>query len=147
MESLLEQGKLTLIKAASVAGVTDVTSDVIDTAGYAGVLMFTTFGVITGTAVTSIKAQEGDKADGSDMADLAGSGITVADDDDGQTFGIDLNRPRKRYVRLYVDRGTANAVIGEIYALKYGAHSRPVTNSVVDTLTAKQLTSPLEGTP
>ncbi|MCC7365017.1 MAG: hypothetical protein IT303_11660 [Dehalococcoidia bacterium] len=144
--ALSDEIKITLAKAAQAAGTTDIESDVIDMSGYEGVLFLVTFGAITAGAVTSIKAQQGAASNLSDAADLEGTGIAVADDDDGQTFVIDVYKPRERYVRAVVDRATQNAVVGEIYALLYGAKELPVTNTVANTLTLERHTSPAEGT-
>jgi hypothetical protein len=142
-----KQGVLKRVKAATAAGTGDtISSDVVDTAGFAGVLFFTTFGAITATAVTSVKAQQGAASDLSDAADLEGTAQSVADDDDGQTFAIDINQPRERYVRMQVVRATANAVIGEIYALLYGPRSLPQTSVVTDNLSLETHVRPAEGT-
>jgi hypothetical protein len=146
MGNFLTQNKLTLVEAATAAGTTDVESAIVDCAGYQGVVFFTTFGVITAGAVTSIKVQQDIDAAGATMADLLGSGITVADDDDGQTFAIEIYRPRERYLRCVVDRATQNAVVGEIYAIRYGARTGPQTNTVTDLLTAEIHVGPAEGT-
>lgn len=139
--------KFTLAEAATVAGTADIESAVYDMAGFEGIVFMTTFGTITSGAVTSIKAQQGTDATVTDAADLLGSAITVADDDDGQTFMIDIYRPRERYVRCVVDRGTQNAVVGEIYALQYDKRGvLPIVNTVANTLTLETHVSPAEGT-
>jgi len=97
-----------ILPSAGVAATTDIEGAVLDMAGFESVLMMVVFGEITGSAVTSIKAQQGDESDLSDATDLEGTGQTIADDDDNETFYIDLVKPTKRYVRLYVDRGTQN---------------------------------------
>lgn len=89
----------------------DINGAVVDTAGFRGLRACCVFGAITGSAVTSIKLQQGAAANLSDGADLAGSKITVADDDDGKMFIIDVQCLQERYARLVVDRGTQNAVV------------------------------------
>lgn len=135
------------VKAATAAGTGDtISSDIVDTAGYAGCMFVTTFGAITAGAVTTIKAQQGAASDLSDAADLAGSGISVADDDDGQTFVVDINQPRERYLRLQVVRATQNAAIGEIYAILYGPRSLPQSSDVANNVTVETHVRPAEGT-
>lgn len=136
--------KLTKVKDASTAATTDVTSDSADLQGYEGCMFFVTLGVITGSAVTSIHAET--SSDDSNWNDLEGTNITIADDDDDEFFYLDIQRPRERYLRLIVDRGTQNAILGEIYALRYGAKSLPVTNTVTDAATGEIHISPAEGT-
>lgn len=116
-----------ITEANGVAATTDINGAIIDMAGFEGVLMVVTFGTITATAVTSIKAQRDTDVAGGTMADIEGTAQTVADDDDGKTFMIDLLRPAERYVRVVVDRGTANAVVRAAYYLRYGAHEEPVS--------------------
>lgn len=135
MSNLVNDVKITKVKAASAAGTTAVTSDIIDMSGFESVAFMTTANAITATGVQSIKIQHGDESDLSDAADVTSASITIADDDDNQTFVVEMSQPIKRYCRAYVSRGTANSAFGEIYALQYGAKLRPVTNDVTDTLT------------
>ena len=59
---------------------------------------------------------------------------------------FDIRRPRKRYVKPIVDRGTANAVIDGVIAILYRADFTPTpqhsTASAVNLLN-----QPAEGTP
>lgn len=111
------------------AGTTDVEGAVLDMGGFEGVCAVVRFGAITAGAVTSIKMQGGDESDGSDMTDLEGTAQTIADTDDDKTFYIDVAKPvNHRYVQVYVDRGTQNAVVADALYLQYGAHHTPVTH-------------------
>lgn len=129
---------------AGAAGTTDINGTTLDMSGYEGVLMIVRFGAITGSAVTSIKAQQGAESDLSDAADLAGTGQTVADDDDDQTFYIDLYRPTDQYVRVVVDRGTQNAVVASANYIQYGARKAPVSHGTG--VSGETHVSPAEGT-
>jgi len=129
-----------------VAGAAAIEGTVLDMANYEGVLMVARFGAITENAVTSVKAQQGAESDLNDAADLLGTGITVADSDDGQIFIIDLYRPRERYVRLYVSRATQNAVVAEAHYVQYSPRKGPVTQNVADAVTYELHVSPAEGT-
>ncbi len=147
MDSFLERAKLTVVEAATAAGQTAIESDSIDMRGYRGALFFTTVGAQTSTAVTSLKVQassDNGVADG--WSDLTGTSIAIADDDDGQTFGVEIIDPEKRYLRAYVSRGTANAVVGEIYALRYDPAYKPQVNTVTDVATFETHVRPAEGT-
>jgi len=146
MQNLIKNSKLTtaITPAAGVAAATDLEGTVLDMAGFDSVFMQVRMGVITAAAVTSIKAQQGDLADGSDMADLLGTNILVAADDDNQIFGIDLVKPSKRYVQLYVDRATQNAVVSSATYLQYGASKVPITQD--SGVTVETHVSPAEGT-
>lgn len=145
---MLEDVKLRLVKAASAAAQTAINSDVVDMADYDAVVFFTTAGTITASAVTTIKVQQSSDSGGTPdtWADLAGTSVAIADDDDGQTFGVQIIRPLERYLRLVVSRGIANAAIGEIYALQFGGDRLPITNTVTNLLTFESHESPAEGT-
>ena len=96
--------------------------------------------------MTSLKVQQGDLADGSDMADLEGSLHTaLADADGNKCLVTDVFRPQKRYVRPVVTRGTANAVIDGVIALQYSARTEPVANDAT-VKSIKTIISPEEGT-
>ena len=120
-----------ILPSEGVAAATDLTGAILDMQGYESVLMVVTFGVITGAAVTSIKAQQDTAIAMGTAADLIGTGQTIADDDDDETFYIDLHRPMERYVRLYVDRATQNAVVASAWYIQYngGALKMPVTHA------------------
>lgn len=132
---------------AVAAGTSDQTSSAIDTQGFEGVKIYTSFGTITSGAVTSVKVQQSSDDGGSDAyADLLGSAITVADDDDNQVTVHDIYRPRDRYLKVVVDRGTQNAVIDGIVAVLYGAKESPTTDDSSTVVARETHTSPAEGT-
>ena len=135
---------VTKVQDATVAGITDVTSDSVDMEGYDGVFFRFTVGAITGSAVTSVHAEQ--SADDSTFADLEDTNITIADDDDNQIFWVEIVDPGDRYVRIVVDRATQNAVVGEIYADQFGPRDRPCDNVVDDTITGESHVNPDEGT-
>lgn len=111
---------------AGAAGATSINGSTIDMQGWESVMFIVTFGAIVSTAVTSIKAQQGMTSNLSDAADLLGTGQTIADTDDDKTYYIDVKDPRERYVRCVVSRATANATVGTIIAIQYGAKTVPV---------------------
>lgn len=97
--------------AEGVAAATDLEGATLDTSGFEEVTILVTFGAITSGAVTTIKAQEGDESDLSDAADLLGTSQTIAVASAQKTFYINIFKPLKRYLRLYTDRATQNAVV------------------------------------
>lgn len=126
--NLSNQMKLTRAKVAVAAGTSDQNSSIIDMANFEGVIFTVLFGTITSGAVTSVKLQHGADSGGSDMADIEGTSITVADTESNKAVRLDLYRPRYRYVRCVVDRGTQNAVLDGITADQYGARVQPTTD-------------------
>lgn len=129
------------------AGTTDQTSSAIDMAGFEGVKIYTLFGAITGSAVTSVKIQQSSDDGSADAyADLEATSVTVADDDDNQVVLHDIYRPRERYLKVIVDRGTQNAVIDGIVAVLYGADKMPTTDDSATVVARETHSSPAEGT-
>jgi hypothetical protein len=143
--NLLKNIKITRAMNAIAAGTTNQNSSVIDMQGFEGVEFIAAFGALTATAVTGIKVQEGTLADGSDMADLLGSALAIADTGSNKLLVTDIYRPLKRYVRLVVTRGTANAVIDGVTAIQYSSRVKPTTQDT--TVAGSELwVSPAEGT-
>ena len=129
MRNFIEDNKISIAitSAAGVAATTDINGATLDMSGYDGVMVIVTFGVITGSAVTSIKMQQDTDSAMGTAADLLGTGQTIADTDDEKVFYINLVNPVERYVRVVVDRGTANAVVASAIYIQYGAKAKPTT--------------------
>lgn len=138
---LSENVKIVLAKAAQTAATTEVTSDIIDTAGFEGVVFVTCFA--TANAGNYIKVQQDTVAAGTTMADLAGTKVASGASD--EVCAIDINRPKERYLRLSAIR-TASSALGETYAILYGPSKAPVVSALTGTLAIKALVSPAEGT-
>ena len=75
------------------SGSADRNGATLDMQGYEGVLMIVKLAAVATGAVTSIKAQQDSASGMGTAADLAGTGQTIADDDDNQVFIIDLYQP------------------------------------------------------
>ena len=137
--------QLVINATEGAAGTTDINGDVVDMANFEEVTFEVAFGAIVSGAVTSVKAQQGQQSDGSDMADLAGTGITVADTDDDKLVRLTIVKPQERYVRCVVDRGTQNAVVGSAAAIKSRPRKMPVTQHA-DVAGSEEHVGPAEGT-
>ena len=148
IQNLSKRAKLIRHSNAVVAGTADIEPAAgVDMQGHSGVLFVVAFGVITAGAVTSIKAQQSTVVDGSGdtFADLEGTAVAIADDDDNQLAYIDVKHPQERFVRCVVDRGTQNAVVDGIFAFVYDADVEPVTHDA--TVVGGELhVAPAEGT-
>ena len=143
--NLSNEVKFTKLADASAAGTTAVNSTGIDMAGYDGIMFVLNSATITSGAVTSINAAESTTVGGT-YADLLGTGVTVADDDDDEIFWIDVSRPRLQFIRLEIARATQNSAWGPIYALQYRATNKAVDNSVAGSITGELHLSPAQGT-
>jgi hypothetical protein len=126
--------------ATTGAGTTEVDGATIDMQGFEGVLFLAKFG--TGAANNTLQAQQGKLADASDMADLAGSSVTVGSSD--ELVWLDVYRPTERYVRCQVEPGTSSTV-DAVFALLYGPRTLPVDNATAGTIAGELLISPAEG--
>jgi hypothetical protein len=136
-----------IVKALDYAsGTADRSGATLDMQGYLGVMMVVQFAAVAAGATVSIKAQQGAAADLADAADLAGSKIVVADDDDNQVFVLDIYRPAERYVRVVIDNDASNASAQSALYYLYGGTELPVSNNVTDAVTTELHVSPAEGT-
>lgn len=123
---MLSQDVKITVGLAYATGTADRVGAVLDMKGYDGVLMICTLGAVATGAVTNIKAQQGAAANMSDAADLIGSSVAIADDDDSKIKYIDIHRPRERYVRAYVDKDATNACAETVTYIQYRGRERPV---------------------
>lgn len=130
MKELSQNSKIELVKAAQIAATSAIESDVVDMSGYDGVLFLTRFG--TAAANNSVKVQQGEESNLSDAVDLEGSGVVSGADPSNEAIYVDVYKPNKRYVRLYVTRGTSST-LGEIWAIKYGPRKVPQVHAVKGT--------------
>lgn len=139
--------KLTRVMNAVAAGTTAQASSEIDMQGYDGVLFVSAFGALTATAVTSVKLQQDTATGMSSAADLEGSSQSLtATTHNNMCVMHDLFRPRERFVRAYISRGTANAVIDGVVAIQYMGSEAPAVNDATTVVALKTLISPAEGT-
>lgn len=127
MQSILRDCKVVRCLNAVAAGTTTEAGTAVDTRGYDGVVFVAALGALTATQVTSLKAQQGAQANGSDAVDIPGAATTaMADGDSNRLAVVDVRRPTSRYVRPVVVRGTAMAVIDGVIAILYRGVTLPV---------------------
>ncbi|MCK6475330.1 MAG: hypothetical protein L6Q35_00695 [Phycisphaerales bacterium] len=148
MEGFLKNCKVVRCKNAVAAGTTDITDATgVDTSGFEEVTFLVPFGAITGSAVTSIKAQQSEDDGSSDAySDLEGSSVTVADDQDNKVAILSIRRPLKKYVKCVVLRATQNSAIDGIIAILRHPRVRPVTQDTTVMAASEELAGPSEGT-
>ncbi|NCC41907.1 MAG: hypothetical protein EOM21_21355 [Gammaproteobacteria bacterium] len=123
---------------------TDREGATLDMQGFDGVLMIVKTAAIHNSATYKIKAQQGALANATDMADLEGTGQTIAGSADNGVFFIDVFQPRERYVRLFVDKDTTNNCAESAVYVQYKARFEPVTQPAG--VSGEQHLSPAEGT-
>lgn len=128
------------------SGSADRNGAIFDSAGFEGVMVCWKFGAIAPGAVTTVKVQQDTDPAGGTMADLSGTGIAVAADDDDQIFIQDIYKPTERYLRGVIDKDAANATAEVMWYIGYGAREAPVTLTLADEVTYERHISPAEGT-
>jgi hypothetical protein len=137
----LNSMKFVKVKDHSAASTAAVTSDIVDTAGYQGVVFITSFG--TADATNTMKVQQNTANQTTGMEDLAGSSISSGTTDEDVI--VNIHQPRERYVQAVIARG-ASSTLESIWAVLYGGDTSVTGNTVAGTQTAEQLVSPAEGT-
>ncbi len=139
-KNLTKENKLVRVKAASGAATTDIHSDIVDTQGYGTVAFLTSSQAVVSTATAAVVIQHGDDASLTDAASVAGSTLSYTKagttDDSNTPLFIEAAGPTKRYVRLFIDRGTANSAFGEIFCLLGQAKRTPVAQDAKTNLVA-----------
>lgn len=139
--NFLSRVKLVKVKDHSAASTAAVESDIVDTAGYEGVVFFTSLG--TANATNTIKVQQSATNATDDMTDLTGTSVTSGSSDEDVI--VEVHRPTDRYVRAVVTRG-ASSTCESIWAALYGQGARISANSVSGTQVAELHVAPSEGT-
>lgn len=146
MMELLKECKVTRVKDAVAAGSSNVTdASIIDMLGFDRVAFLVAFGTLTSTAVTGIKVQQSDASDMSGAEDIATSALAIPDTDSNKDLMTDIIKPTKRYIRVIITRGTANAVVNGAWAFQYGAKHPGVTQASTFSAT-ESIYSPTGGT-
>ena len=125
---------------------TPISGSVIDMKGFDSCTFIVGFGPIVSGGVQSIKVQQGADAALGDAADLLGTSVSVADDDDNQVAIVEVNQPRERYLRVQVLRATQNSTIDFGLALQSKASSEPVTHDSTTVISSELHQAPAEGT-
>lgn len=135
MHRILGTGLLPAIAAPyTAAGTTTITGATISHDESAtGILYIVHAGALVAGQVTTAKVQVGDAADASDMADVTGLSYMFADGDGSKLVLLELNKPLKKYSRVVITRGTQNATINSVIAIKHNqrVYPVPVTGDVV----------------
>lgn len=147
MQNAIKDAEPLRVLNAVAAGTTSQTGSTIDMEGYDGVLLIALIGTLTAGQVTSLKAQQSSDDGAADTyADLAGSNTgPMADGDSNKLLCLDIFRPQERYIKGVIVRGTQNAVIDGLLAIRYQASKRPtVLGTTVSA--SKVVVSPAEGT-
>lgn len=117
---------------------------ILDMAGWDGVIAIVKHATIAASAVGDVHWEQDTASAMGTAADLAGTAIVVAADDDDELWITDLYKPLERYVRLVVTKDTSNAQAESVIYCQYRGSKNPVTDAGADAFELH--VSPAEGT-
>jgi len=128
---------------AQAAGTTDVNSTSLDMAGFGSVSFYAAFGTLTTGAVTSVKVQG--SVDNATWSDLEGTLLAIPVGNNNKVLVTEVDAPVQRYVRLVVQRATANAVVDSVLAVQTNAGKEPVVHDLTTVVASEFHHSPAVG--
>jgi hypothetical protein len=131
---------------AYASGTADREGAIMDMANHEWIMAVVICAAVHNSATYSVKWQQDTDSAGGTMADLLGTGLTIAGSDDDQVFVTALIKPRERYVRLYVDKDASNACAESVVYILGGGRTLPRLANVTDEMTFEVHESPAEGT-
>jgi hypothetical protein len=123
--------KVTVVEAAAAAAQTELVTDVLDMSGYEGVMFIVLLGDVSDTSVLTLTVK-GNSANSvssptpvtQKASDAFTAGAATAD---SKVILVDVYKPALRYVFGSLTRTAANAIVGGIIAIQYGAVNKPTT--------------------
>ena len=130
--------QISALDAATIAATTN--GLVVDTQGFESLTFLLNIGAFTFSGINNltIKVQEGDQSDGSDMADIASGDyldgyneagaiwdkLLNAAGEDGQAYRIGVRMSQKRYRRLVItEAGTVSVIMSATAVLGHPHHA------------------------
>lgn len=141
MQTLSTSVKTTRVSNAVAAGLTTITSAIVDTVGFDSTRFEVLVGAINATGGVLITVQQGNASDLSDAQNLVGA-VSLNDTDDNKVAIVEVLRTSRRYLRVQVTRSVANSVIDGIVALQYGARNLPTTDDATTVKTRSIVANP-----
>lgn len=120
--------KRTLVSGpVAAAGTAITTLPLVDQAGFTSCVFEVVLGTLTaGQTAGVLKVQGGNKADGSDLADLNGVTVTVADTSASKLVTLEISGPvNVRYLKLVFTRNTQAAGVSSVVAIQVQTKKGP----------------------
>lgn len=143
--SLLQDCKIIKVMDSQSTGQTNPTSSIVDTQGYGGACFICKLGAVTNAAKIEMDVQGNTANATSGMADMSGAkaAIAEADSDAEQSLVVDVVKPRKRYLRVEIERDTQNSEIDSVFCILYNGQAKPATQPATIDASA-QVVSPAD---
>lgn len=130
--NLLNNAQLIRLAGAVAAG-TDgafvTTLPEIDRRGYSACAIVVQLGTVTSGGVFTLRAKNSDTAATYGAGTIDRIAQTSLTDGTSKQVAIDINRPKRRYIRAEYQRTTANVVIEAAWAVLYNPGIAPVTQA------------------
>lgn len=139
--NFLSRSKLVKVADHSAASTAAVTSAIVDTAGYDGVVFLSSFGTANATNTMTVQQNTANQTTG--MADLLGTAVTSGSSDEDVI--IEIHKPQERYLQAVFARGVSST-LESVWAILYAGTPGLAANSVSGTQIAELHSSPAEGT-
>lgn len=131
MSNISKGIKVTVVEAAATAGTSELVSDVLDMSGYEGVMFLAMLGDVTSDSVLTLTVK-GNSANSTSsptpVTQKATDAFTATGSTaDSKVLMVDVYKPPLRYVFASLTRTAANAVVGGVIAIQYGAGLKPTS--------------------
>jgi hypothetical protein len=123
--------KVTVVEAAAAAAQTELVTDVLDMSGFEGVLFVALTGDVSDTSVLTLTVKGNSANSVSSPTPVSQGSATFtagATSADSKVLMVDVYKPTLRYMFGSLTRTTANAIVGGIIAIQYGAHNKPTSH-------------------
>lgn len=125
--------KVTVVEAAAAAAQTELVTDVLDMSGYEGVMFIALTGDVTTASVLTLTVKGNSANSVSSPAPVTQKATDAFTADgtsaDSKALMVDVYKPALRYVFGSLTRTDANAIVGGIIAIQYGAKTKPTTQA------------------
>ena len=141
--NLLTSCKILKVEAPATAGTTTLVSDAVDMSGWGGCVFIASLGDVTNGCALRLVAEHSDNSS-TGFDDLENPVIysAGASDADNKLMAIDVSSPEKRWVRVQLERGLANAVLNGIICVLYRPNAFPTEQDPAHVLASALLVAP-----
>lgn len=131
--NLLKHGKVTRVSNAAVAATSDIDSSRVDMSGFDSVCFIALLGDVTSGSVLELQGKVNTADSTSGATEVTDGTVTYtagASDADNKLMILDIRRPNRAvtpYAYCTLLRGTQNAVVDGIIAIRYNARDVPTS--------------------
>lgn len=148
IRNITDEARIDLAAAGATAATSQVDGTTFDMAadgGYDGIIFFGR-AIATANAGNFVQVQQGNAANMSDAATIAGSRATAVANND--YIQINVPRAQERYIRCNVVRAGASTATNDIFAVRYRAGGPlPITQTGTNRIVTNVAVGYVEGTP